>query len=240
MKAIATATGIVMIGMSALGMCHRKIRMIAETIDQLFDQRVRQVVDRPQDQVRPVVGRDDLDARRQGGLELLELVLDALDDVERVLALPHDDDAGHDVAGAVQVGDAAPQVRTERRPCRRRGRARARRRRCARARSRRCRRPTSRSRGRAPCTRRRSSRPGVRRRRCCRRARPRSTLPIGMLNARRRFGSTWTWYCRTKPPSGATSATPGHGLQVVPQVPVLVASAARPGCAGRVVSTSAY
>ena len=81
MNAIATATGIVMIGMIALGMCHRKIRMIGGDDDQLFDQRVLQVVDGAQDQVRAVVRRDHLDARRQRRLELLELVLDALDDL---------------------------------------------------------------------------------------------------------------------------------------------------------------
>ena len=48
------------------------------------------------------------------GLDLLELRLDALDHLQRVLALPHDDDAGDDVARAVQIGDAAPQVGAER------------------------------------------------------------------------------------------------------------------------------
>ena len=36
-----------------------------------------------------------------------------------------------------------------------------------------------------------------------------------------RFGSTLTWYWRTKPPRGATSATPGTALQVIAQIPVL-------------------
>ena len=35
---------------------------------------------------------------------------------------------------------------------------------------------------------------------------------MGMLNAWSRLGSTWTWYWRTNPPSGATSATPGTDL----------------------------
>ena len=42
-----------------------------------------------------------------------------------------------------------------------------------------------------------------------------------MLYACSRFGSTVTWYWRTKPPSGATSATPGTDLQVIAEVPVL-------------------
>ena len=36
-----------------------------------------------------------------------------------------------------------------------------------------------------------------------------TTLEIGTPYAARRLGSTFTWYCRTNPPSGATSATPG-------------------------------
>ena len=39
--------------------------------DQLFDQRVLQVVDGVEDQLGAVVGGDDLDARRQAGLDLL-------------------------------------------------------------------------------------------------------------------------------------------------------------------------
>ena len=38
----------------------------------------------------------------------------ALDDVERVLALPHDDDAADGVADAVEVGDAAADVGADR------------------------------------------------------------------------------------------------------------------------------
>src|SRR6185503_13372792 len=51
---------------------------------------------------------------RQGGLELLQLGLDPLDDVEGVLPLSHDDDASHDVAGAVQVRDPTAQIGTKR------------------------------------------------------------------------------------------------------------------------------
>jgi len=35
-----------------------------------------------------------------------------------------------------------------------------------------------------------------------------TTFEIGTPYAASRLGSTFTWYCRTKPPSGATSATP--------------------------------
>ena len=36
-----------------------------------------------------------------------------------------------------------------------------------------------------------------------------TTAESGMRKARRRFGSTLTWYCRPYPPSEATSETPG-------------------------------
>ncbi len=81
--------------------------------DDDLDQRGLQVVDGAQDQLGPVVDGDDLDARRQAGLDLLELGLDALDDVQGVLALAHDDDAGDHVARPVQVGDAAADVRAQ-------------------------------------------------------------------------------------------------------------------------------
>ena len=48
------------------------------------------------------------------GSSSLSCGLDAVDDVERVLALAHDDNARHDVAGAVEVGDPAAQVGAER------------------------------------------------------------------------------------------------------------------------------
>ena len=81
---------------------------------QLFDQRVLQVVDGCEDQVGAVVGGHDLDARGQAGFDLFQLGLDALDDPQRVLALPHDDDAGDHFALAVEIGDAAAHVGAER------------------------------------------------------------------------------------------------------------------------------
>ena len=74
--------------------------------DQLFDQRVLQVVDRAQDQLGAVVGGDHLDARRAApGSISLSLAFTRSMTSQRVLALAHDDDAGDDVARAVQVGD---------------------------------------------------------------------------------------------------------------------------------------
>ena len=114
MKEISTATGIVTMGISALGMCHRKIEDHEADHDQLFDQRVLQIVDGGQDQLAAVVGGDDLHAGRQAGLHLLQLGLHALDDAQRILALPHDDDAGDHLAPAIQIGDAAADIGAER------------------------------------------------------------------------------------------------------------------------------
>ncbi len=54
--------------------------------------------------------RDDLDALRERGLQLLEPVLHAGDDVQRVLAVSHDDDPAHGVAEAVEIRDAAADL----------------------------------------------------------------------------------------------------------------------------------
>ena len=60
-----------------------------------------------------VVGRDDAHAFGQRRLDFLQLLFDAIDDGERVLAVAHHDDAADDFAFAVQFGDAAPDVRAE-------------------------------------------------------------------------------------------------------------------------------
>ena len=78
-----------------------------------LDQRFVQAVDGAPDQIRAVVGRDHLHARGQSRLDLAQFVFDAIDDRERVLALPHHDDSGDGVARAVPIGDTAPQIGTE-------------------------------------------------------------------------------------------------------------------------------
>ncbi len=70
-------------------------------------------VDGAGDEVGPVVGGDDLDAIGERGLDLLELLLDHVDHVEGVLAVAHDDDAADVVPGAVQVRDAAADLRSQ-------------------------------------------------------------------------------------------------------------------------------
>ena len=72
-----------------------------------------QVCDGTENQVGTVVRGDDLYARRQPGFQILDLRLDSLDRIERVLALPHHDDARDHVALAVPIGDASPDVGTE-------------------------------------------------------------------------------------------------------------------------------
>ena len=84
--------------------------------DDLLDQLRLQRVDGALDEVRAVVGRHDLHALRQRRLDVLQLRLDPLDDVERVLAAAHHDDAADDLALAVEVGDAAADLGAERDP----------------------------------------------------------------------------------------------------------------------------
>ncbi len=78
--------------------------------DEFLDQLLLEVRDRAANELGAIVGRDDLHARGQSGLERLELRLHRLDRRQRVLALAHHDDAAHDLAFAVQLGDAAPHL----------------------------------------------------------------------------------------------------------------------------------
>ena len=81
--------------------------------DRLFDQRVAQRANRFADQSRTIVGGDDLDARRHRRLDFLQLRFHPVNDVQRVFAEPHDDDAAHRLAFAVQLRDATTDVRAE-------------------------------------------------------------------------------------------------------------------------------
>ncbi len=68
--------------------------------------------DGPLDQFGTVVDRDDFDPRRQTGFDFLEFGLHPVNDLQGVLALAHDDDAGDRFAGAVQVDHAPAEVRS--------------------------------------------------------------------------------------------------------------------------------
>src|SRR5207249_5687654 len=66
--------------------------------------------DRTLDQIAAVVSGDDFHAFGQGRLDLLQLLVNPIDDPQRVLTVTHHDDAAHDLAFAVQFGNAAAEV----------------------------------------------------------------------------------------------------------------------------------
>ena len=65
------------------------------------------------DETRTVVGDGELHPFRKACLELLDLLLDPIDDVEGVLAVPHDDDAADALALAVPFEKAATDFGAE-------------------------------------------------------------------------------------------------------------------------------
>ena len=89
--------------------CSRKIRIDERDGDAFLDELVLEVIDRTLDQGRAIVDRDDLDASGQTPLQFGELGLHPIDDLQRVLAVAHDDHAGHGLALAIQFDDTAPQ-----------------------------------------------------------------------------------------------------------------------------------
>jgi len=62
-----------------------------------------QIGDGAADQVAAVIDRNHLHALRQGRLELLDFMFDALDHTQGVFPVPHDDDAAHGFPAAVQL-----------------------------------------------------------------------------------------------------------------------------------------
>ena len=69
-------------------------------------------VDGAVDEAGAVVGGDDVDARRQGGLQFLDLLLDAIGDGQRVFAEAHHDGAADGLV-AVLLEDAAAELRAD-------------------------------------------------------------------------------------------------------------------------------
>src|SRR5205823_1675301 len=80
---------------------------------ELLEQGVPEGVDRSVDEIRAIVGADDLHPGREGSLHLVELSLYALDDLEGILSVPHHDDAANRLAVAVELDEPAPEVGTE-------------------------------------------------------------------------------------------------------------------------------
>ena len=96
----STVSGMVRMGIAALGGCHEEQQDHHHHGEDDLDQRRTQVVDDPVDQLGAVVDRDHAHPGRQSRRDLLQLALDAIDDVHHVRALAHDDDAGDGLAAA--------------------------------------------------------------------------------------------------------------------------------------------
>ena len=120
------AIGSVMIATSAERTCQRKTRQTSATTMLSSISFSRSVCDGAFDQLAAVVSRTRF-ARLRAAMALIsvELLFDAIDDVERILAVAHDDDAADDFALAVQFRHAAPDVRRRDAPCRHSSRRRA-------------------------------------------------------------------------------------------------------------------
>ena len=79
----------------------------------LFEQGVGQRVDGRLDQLRAVVGHLDAHPLGQTRTDRLQALLDPLDDRERVLSLPHHDDATHRLPLAVPLGEPTAWLRAQ-------------------------------------------------------------------------------------------------------------------------------
>ena len=114
MKAIRTVIGMVKIGIKALGMCQRKDQNHQADDGDFLEERVLQRVNRAQNEFGPVIGGNDLHAGRQRGLNLIKFGLHAVNHAQGVFAGAHDHHPAHRVALAVQVRNAAANVRAQR------------------------------------------------------------------------------------------------------------------------------
>ena len=82
--------------------------------DCLLEQVAFEGVDRRFDQARAVVTRHDFDPRWKAFPDLGNFRFDPIDNVQRVLAVAHDDDAAHRFAFAVPIRNAFSQIGTQR------------------------------------------------------------------------------------------------------------------------------
>ena len=81
--------------------------------DALLDQLLAQRRDRALDQIAAIVGRHDPDPFGQRRFDLLDFLFDAVNDIERVLAVAHHYDSADGFAASVQFGDTTPNVAAE-------------------------------------------------------------------------------------------------------------------------------
>src|ERR671919_769129 len=79
----------------------------------LFDQFFLQRGDGSEYEIGTVIGADDLYAGRKRRLDIFDLLLDAIDQIQSVLPMAHYHDAPGHFAFAIQLGDAAPHVRSQ-------------------------------------------------------------------------------------------------------------------------------
>ena len=82
--------------------------------DHLFDESRSQRPNRGTNQIRAVVGHDQLDAIREPCFDLREALFYCVDDSKRVLAVSHHDDPTHDLTFSIEFGNAASHVRSDR------------------------------------------------------------------------------------------------------------------------------
>ncbi len=76
--------------------------------DKLGDEFSGQVFDRCVDQLRTIIGRDNLDPFGKTSLEHVELLFDSRDGCPRILALSKHDNTSRDLAFAIELGDPSP------------------------------------------------------------------------------------------------------------------------------------
>src|SRR6266545_2158494 len=81
--------------------------------DAFFDQLLAQRADGTLDQIRAVVGCDDVHALGQRSFDFFQLLFYGVNDVDRILAVAHYDDAANDFAASIQLDHAAPQICAE-------------------------------------------------------------------------------------------------------------------------------
>ena len=118
MKETRTAIGRVRMAISAERKWNRKTMMTRLTMMASSSRSRCKRLMESLNQPGAVISGDDLNSRRQRGRNLAELLLYAVDDIQRIHALTHDDDAADGFAFAVPLGDPFANIRAEATRCR--------------------------------------------------------------------------------------------------------------------------